>query len=94
MPRRHRRNPEFFATPEAPPARSAAPAWAEVDGFDVRHVGGQKEFRCPGCDHFVRAGVWHLVVVPVGDPDARRHWHTECWRRELRRTGAYRPPAS
>ena len=91
MPRRNRRNPEFFGTPEAPPARSAAPAWAEAPGFDVRQVGGEKEYRCPGCDHTVRAGSWHLVVVPTDDTDARRHWHTECWRSELRRTGRYRP---
>jgi hypothetical protein len=38
--------------------------------------------------------MWHLVVVPVGDADARRHWHTECWRKELRRQGLYRPPPS
>jgi hypothetical protein len=87
MPRRNRRDPAFVDPPEAPPARSAAPAWAELEGHDVRQVGGGKEYRCPGCDHPVRAGVWHLVVVPQGAPDARRHWHTECWRRELRRLG-------
>jgi len=26
------------------------------------------------------------VVVPQEQPDERRHWHTECWRSELRRT--------
>jgi hypothetical protein len=40
----------------------------------------------------IRAGVWHLVVVPEGDVDARRHWHTECWRSELKRLGMYRAP--
>ena len=92
MPRRNRRNPEFFEKPEAQSARSAAPAWADTPGFDVRHVGGEKSYRCPGCDHDIRAGSWHLVVVPLDDVDTRRHWHTECWRRELRRTGRYRPP--
>ena len=92
MPRKNRRNPEFFQAPEAPPARADAPLWAQVPGFDVRHVGGQKEYRCPGCDHIVRDGVWHLVVVPEGDADARRHWHTECWQRELKRLGRYRAP--
>jgi hypothetical protein len=92
MPRRNRRNPEFFEKPEAPPARSAAPTWADTPWFDVRHVGGENSYRCPGCDHDIRAGSWHLVVVPLDDVDARRHWHTECWRRELRRTGRYRPP--
>ncbi len=84
MPRRNRRAPE----PEQPriQPRGEAPVWALVPGYDVRHVGGEKAYRCPGCDHPVREGVWHLVVVPQDDPDTRRHWHTECWRRELRRT--------
>jgi len=87
MPRRNRRDPDFFAAPEAPPARADAPVWALVPGYDVRHVGGEKPYRCPGCDHPIRGGVWHLVVVPKEAPDERRHWHTECWRRELRRLG-------
>jgi hypothetical protein len=92
MPRKNRRNPEFFKPQEAPRPRSAAPAWAELPGYDVRHVGGEKEYRCPGCDHLVRAGIWHLVVIPLDAPEERRHWHTECWRKELRRIGAHRPP--
>jgi hypothetical protein len=90
VPRRNRRDPEFFVQREAPPARANAPDWASAPGYDVRHVGGEKEYRCPGCDHVVRAGIWHLVVVPQEAPDDRRHWHTECWRRELRRMGLLR----
>jgi hypothetical protein len=93
MPRRNRRDRELNQPPEAPPARADAPIWAQAPGFDVRNVGGQKEYRCPGCDHPVRAGSWHLVVVPQDDVDERRHWHTECWRKELRRLGLYIPPA-
>ena len=66
--------------------------WALVRGFDVRQVQSDKEYRCPGCDHLVRVGASHLVVVPQDDTDARRHWHTECWRMELRRSGSYRAP--
>ena len=93
MPRKNRRNPEYFAPSKegAAPDRFDAPAWAQVGGFEVREVGGQKAYRCPGCDHEVRPAARHLVVVPTGDADARRHWHTECWRSELRRTGRYRP---
>lgn len=91
MPRRNRRDPGYFEQPEAPPARADAPPWAAAPGFDVRHVGGQRVYRCPGCDHEIRAGVWHLVVVPTGVPDDRRHWHTECWKRELRRIGRLPP---
>jgi hypothetical protein len=92
MPRKNRRNPEYFSAQEAPRPRSAPPPWAELPGYDVRHVGGEKEYRCPGCDHLVRGGIWHLVVIPLDAPDERRHWHTECWRVELRRIGAYRAP--
>jgi hypothetical protein len=89
VPRKNRRDPGFFGAPERPPQRSDAPPWAVLPGFDVRQVGGEKAYRCPGCDHEIRAGVWHLVVVPAGDPDSRRHWHTECWRRETRRLGRH-----
>ena len=83
MPRKNRRAPDEYEPPPEP--RSAPPTWALAPGFDVRHVGGQKVYRCPGCDHEIRSGLMHLVVVPEGEPDERRHWHTECWRRELRR---------
>jgi hypothetical protein len=92
MPRKHRRNPEYFqpAAGAQPVRRSDPPLWALAPGYDVRQVASDKEYRCPGCDHMVRADSWHLVVVPLDDADARRHWHTECWRRELRRIGAHR----
>ena len=86
MPRKHRAARERSGPPKPGPLGSAAPAWAQAPGVEVRAVAGDKVYRCPGCDHEIRAGVRHLVVVPLGDPEARRHWHTECWRRELRRT--------
>jgi hypothetical protein len=90
MPRKNRRAPLEYLPSPAPRPRSAPPAWAEVGGYDVRHLTGDKPYRCPGCDHAVRPGLWHLVVVPDGDPDERRHWHTDCWKRELRRMGLLR----
>jgi len=84
MPRKNRRAPEQVEPARMP--QSAAPTWALAPGFDVRRVSSDKPYRCPGCDHEIRAGVWHLVVVPQDDPDDRRHWHAECWRSELRRT--------
>ncbi|HTG47348.1 MAG TPA: hypothetical protein VK646_06810 [Actinomycetota bacterium] len=80
---------EYQASPPPQP-RSAPPPWAVVEGFEVRNVTGPKEYRCPGCDHVIRPGSWHLVVVPDGDAEGRRHWHTECWRSELRRLGLLR----
>jgi hypothetical protein len=86
MPRRNRRL-GGERTPLGPPPDAAAPSWAEISGHQVRRVVAAKAYVCPGCEHAVRIGVRHLVVVPSDDPDSRRHWHTECWRRELRRTG-------
>ncbi len=87
MPRRHRRAPKEEARPLSPGVRGlAAPAWAVVDGATVRMVaGGDKPYLCPGCLHEIRPRVAHLVVVEDDDVEGRRHWHTECWRRELRR---------
>ena len=42
--------------------------WSEDDdAVDVRHVQpyeAVKPYRCPGCDHDIRAGEGHEVVVP------------------------------
>ncbi|MFM8304181.1 MAG: hypothetical protein ACKOA9_07800 [Actinomycetota bacterium] len=63
--------------------------WADEDAdgtdpIEVRHVQpyqARKPYRCPGCDHEIRPGEGHEVVVPVADPESRRHWHTGCWHR-------------
>jgi hypothetical protein len=47
-------------------------------------VTGDRAYRCPGCDHEIRPGTSHLVVMPEGSVDDRRHWHTPCWQRELK----------
>jgi hypothetical protein len=71
--------------------RQHAPSWATVDdGVEVREVGGDKSYICPGCDHPIRPGLRHLVVVPVGAADDRRHWHAKCWQSDLRRRGLLR----
>jgi len=84
MPRKNRRAPEPEARHVDP--RGDAPPWAQAPGFCVHHVGADKPYRCPGCEHVIRPGMWHLAVVPDDAPDERRHWHTGCWRMELRRT--------
>lgn len=83
MPRRNRRREEVPEPVRRP--RSEAPVDLLVPGHDVRSVRGEREYRCPWCDHAIRPGSQHIVVVPHDDVDARRHWHTECWRKELRR---------
>ncbi|MDA8291589.1 MAG: hypothetical protein M0Z33_07930 [Actinomycetota bacterium] len=48
----------------------------------------RKLYRCPGCNHEIAPGVGHVVVVPLGAPGERRHWHEACWlHRERRRPG-------
>jgi hypothetical protein len=59
-----------------------------MDEHDVRHVQpyeATKAYRCPGCDHEIRVGEGHEVVVPLDAPDLRRHWHSACWRAARRR---------
>ena len=62
--------------------------WTEPDGgVEVRHVQpyeAEKMYRCPGCDHEIRAGEGHEVVVPNDAPEERRHWHSGCWHRASR----------
>ena len=97
MPRKNRRDPSAFEAPERPAQRSDAPPWAIMPGYDVRQVGGEKAYRCPGCDHEIRPATPHVVAWPEqydaeGDPlddeaglAERRHWHTACWRARGRR---------
>jgi hypothetical protein len=88
MPRKHRSARDRAAPPPPPDpdaARSGiAPYWAQVPGSEVRWNISSKQYRCPGCDHMIRPGLQHLVVVPDDDPETRRHWHTNCWQTELR----------
>lgn len=85
MPRRHRAGRDRAQV--APPRTfgGAAPGWAQVPGFRAQAVTNDGTYRCPGCDHEIRAGTPHLVVVPDGDVEGRRHWHTPCWRQEVNR---------
>ena len=67
----------------------AVPAGERVeDGHVVRAVAGTasaRPYRCPGCDHELRASTPHVVAWPEGRPDDRRHWHTACWSARGRR---------
>ena len=40
-------------------------------GVEVRHVQpyqAEKAYRCPGCDHEIRPGEGHKVVIPIDAP--------------------------
>lgn len=63
-------------------------------GFEVRRIQpyeARKRYVCPGCNQDIEPGVGHLVVVPPGAADRRRHWHHACWAfRHRRRPGRVR----
>ena len=86
--------PKRPSRPDPVPLRAAAHVRRESapDGeWVVRTVPGSaatKDYRCPGCDQVVAAGVAHLVAWPADDEGAvadRRHWHTGCWQARGRR---------
>ncbi len=47
----------------------------------VQPYQARKEYLCPGCNQEIRPGVGHVVVVPLGGADLRRHWHRPCLER-------------
>ncbi|MBK9178928.1 MAG: hypothetical protein IPM45_05035 [Acidimicrobiales bacterium] len=60
----------------------------EVEVRRIQPYQAVKAYRCPGCNGEIDAGTGHLVVVPLADPELRRHWHHPCWRyRHRRRPG-------
>lgn len=44
-----------------------------------------KRYVCPGCHHDIAPGTGHVVVVPKGAAELRRHWHKPCWQHRARR---------
>jgi hypothetical protein len=90
MPRRSRR--DMTSTParssrtgspldlEALAEKLAGPSWARVDGVTVRPSrNDDKRYRCPYCEGWIEPGTPHLVVIPEGRLDERRHYHKGCW---------------
>lgn len=69
--------------------RRSLPDPSDVPDAEVRFVMASeatKTYLCPGCGRDIPPGLGHLVAVPPGAPDLRRHWHRGCWdnRRERR----------
>jgi hypothetical protein len=61
---------------------------APFEGFEVRFVPGAralKEYVCPECTGTIPERTGHVVAWPVDDNEARRHWHSHCWRLAVRR---------
>ena len=92
MPRKNRRNPEFFQAPEAPPARADAPLWAEVPGSTFAMSAGRRNTAVRDVTTSCATASGTSSWSPRATPTPARHWHTECWRRELKRLGRYRAP--
>lgn len=60
--------------------------WAQVEGFEVRRsVRNLKRYRCPYCQGWILPGNAHLVVLPEGQLEERRHYHSPCWAKEAAR---------
>lgn len=64
------------------------------DNVEIRKVQpyeARKLYWCPGCNGDIAVGLGHYVVVPLDDPEQRRHWHYACWdHRGSRRPGRVR----
>ena len=88
MPRRNRSHDD-----EPQPLRLPQGATTEVRrGREwvvqpIQASGALKPYRCPGCGGEIPPGIAHVVawradgvLGPAADLDARRHWHTACWR--------------
>jgi hypothetical protein len=52
---------------------------AELSVRPVRGSQATKRYDCPICNQTIAIGVPHTVVVPLAQPDHRRHFHTPCW---------------
>lgn len=70
-----------------------------ADGqWSVRTVrGGDKTYRCPGCQQEIPPGTAHVVawsddhlLGAQAGLDDRRHWHRACWERRASRPGGRR----
>ena len=57
----------------------------EVEVRRVQPYQAEKAYLCPGCNQEIAAGTGHVVVVPPGAPDLRRHWHSPCWDHRVNR---------
>ena len=61
---------------------------ADDGEWGVRHVVGDKAYRCPGCNQTIAPGSNHVVTWQrdswqgeAAGVESRRQWHSTCWRR-------------
>lgn len=93
MPRRNRRETSAASRGddegelylEGVQERILGPGSARLEGFEVRRaVNKLKRYRCPYCEGWVEAGTDHMVALPAGTPDSRRHYHSGCWAKHVK----------
>ncbi|OKL54197.1 hypothetical protein BSZ39_05315 [Bowdeniella nasicola] len=54
----------------------------------------EKPYTCPGCGGVIQIGTWHIVAWPTdailaSGVNARRHWHSGCWKARFGRRLAW-----
>lgn len=54
-------------------------AFGEVEVRFIQPYQANKQYLCPSCNRDIMVGQGHVVVVPIGAADLRRHWHRGCW---------------
>lgn len=64
----------------------AADIWKTAEVRRVQPYEANKTYICPGCNRDIPPGLGHLVAVPAGAADLRRHWHNGCWQARGRRS--------
>ena len=55
-----------------------------VEGNGRKDIEANKAYTCPWCHRELPRGLGHVVVVPYGAADLRRHWHHGCWQKRVR----------
>lgn len=92
MPRRTRKYPKGASARadtrsevEVMSERVLGPSGARLQGYEVRSSTGKaKSYRCPYCQGTIEPGQSHLVSLPDGAPQDRRHYHAGCWNKVVR----------
>ncbi len=44
-----------------------------------------KTYICPYCNQEIKSSQTHIVIVPISEPDLRRHWHSGCFERTIQK---------
>lgn len=88
MGRRNRREP--IPEPSEIKLGGFAKTETHADGdWKVQYLTGAtstKDYICPGCSGTISVGTPHVVAwLEDGSAEARRHWHTACWKRRVPR---------